>query len=170
MTSASRFYLYRNPACLVPVLALLVALSSGARASEAWHWLAQGDQVYRCAIDGPRPAWVLDRPDATLVDGAGVLQGRHGAGPSWTALDGSIVGGAVALVMPAPRGDAIPWLALRAVRNEGTGTMAGVAFILRQDTQGGVAPSSGCDVTASERELRVPYTARYTFIPAPVAP
>src|SRR5579863_3954842 len=52
---------------------------------------AKGDQIYSCKADGARFAWTLNGPDAQLFDKDGKLFGKHFAGPSWEANDGSRV-------------------------------------------------------------------------------
>ena len=50
---------------------------------------AKGDQVYTCKNDAGKVAWVLKAPDAQLFDKDGKPFGKHFAGPSWEASDGS---------------------------------------------------------------------------------
>ena len=123
---------------------------------------AKGVQIYTCQASGGSFAWTFKAPEATLrVRGRKVAD--HFAGPSWRALDGSVVVGEVAAKADAPRSDSIPWLLLRAKTHEGNGRFARVAFIQRLDTKGGVAPSSGCDAGHESAEAQVSYRARYVF-------
>jgi hypothetical protein len=66
----------------------------------------KGDQIYTCKGDGGQFAWVLKAPEAQLTDQNGKPFGKHFAGPSWEANDGSrITGKAVAnepRLMPIP--------------------------------------------------------------------
>ncbi len=146
-------------------------LTTGARAAGpangVVHWIGKGSQVYACIHDGDRFAWTLQRPDATLIDDTGTPRGQHGAGPSWTAWDGSQVFGAVLTSVPAPKPGAIPWLVLRASRHVGSGMMSGVGYVLRTDTEGGTAPAAGCDAAHVGAEERRPYRATYTFLVEP---
>src|SRR5580693_3218900 len=60
--------------------------------------LGKGTQVYVCKAssgDANRFDWVLARPDAGLCDEGGARIGKHFAGPSWEATDGSRVTGQV---------------------------------------------------------------------------
>jgi hypothetical protein len=130
----------------------------------------KGDQVYTCQTAGDTPAWVLDHPDASLRDshGAtvgthGATVGTHGAGPTWHYNDGSSVQGTVLEKTPAQAPSSIPWLLLRASKHEGSGILTQVDTIQRTDTHGGAAPSTGCDAAHLGAQLRVPYTATYTF-------
>ena len=50
---------------------------------------AKGDQVYTCKADGAQFTWTLKAPDAQLFDKDGKPFGKHFAGPSWEASDGS---------------------------------------------------------------------------------
>ncbi len=134
------------------------------------RWIGTGSQVYACKRDGERFAWTLQRPDALLTDVDGTVQGEHGAGPSWTATDGSKVFGTVVTSVPAPARGAIPWLVLRASQHIGSGLLSGVGYVLRTDTQGGAIPSTGCDAAHEGSEERRPYQATYTFLVEPGLP
>ena len=128
------------------------------------RWLGTGVQVYACQRDG---SWTFERPDATLTNDVGQNQGHHGAGPSWQALDGSVVYGTALVSIPSPRPGAVAWLVLRASKHEGSGQMSDVAYVLRTDTEGGAAPATGCDPAHDGAEARVPYHATYTFLLEP---
>ena len=52
---------------------------------------AKGDQIYSCKVDGAQAAWTLKAPEAQLFDKDGKAFGKHFAGPSWEASDGSRV-------------------------------------------------------------------------------
>ena len=93
--------------------------------------------------------------------------GRHFAGPSWQAPDGSTVVGEPVTVSPAPRPGAIPWLVLRARSHAGAGLFAGVASIVRLHTEGGIPSPDGCDAAHVGERRRVPYTADYLLFPTP---
>ena len=123
----------------------------------------KGVQIYVCRASAGTYAWTLKAPDATLRDAKGDIMGKHFAGPSWQANDGSQVVGAPINISPSPNPDAIPWLVLRAISHIGAGEMAGVRYIVRTRTEGGVAPASGCDASHVNAEVRVPYGAIYLF-------
>jgi hypothetical protein len=119
---------------------------------------AAGDQVYTC--DGS--SWVLSRPDAKLLDGSGKQVGSHFEGPTWEWSDGSrVIGRPVANATPDP--DSIPWLLLTATQHQGDGVMKNVSSIQRLSTNGGKAPSGGCDTSHKGEEARSHYTAVYYF-------
>ena len=124
---------------------------------------AKGDQVYTCKSDGPHFSWALKAPDAQLFDKDGKSFGRHFAGPSWEAADGSHVLGKVVANSPSPDTDSVPWLLLNIVSHEGNGILSRATFIQRINTKGGKSPATGCDAEHLNNELRVPYTADYLF-------
>lgn len=156
-------------------LALLLFAITGGRSATAaesgrdlaWRWHGKGAQLYDCALSDGRYGWKPAGPDAVLTDEAGQVRGRHSAGPSWLALDGSRVTGAVVQSIPAPRADAVPWLVLAARAHAGPGILDRVAFILRLDTVGGVPLPGGCVDSRVGTRARVPYEATYVFVPAP---
>jgi hypothetical protein len=125
-----------------------------------------GVQIYRCdaaKTDPERFEWVLMAPEAELRSSAGVLVGRHYAGPTWEDTDGSTVVGEVVARDPGPDAGAIPWLLLRAKSTSGAGTFAGITHIQRLATVGGNSPAGGCAAAQSHTMLRVPYQADYRF-------
>jgi hypothetical protein len=127
---------------------------------------ASGDgvQIYRCTDTTAGLKWVFEGPDAKLLDASGKTIGTHFAGPTWRLADGSQVQGEMIASQPAPQANSVPWLLLRAKAGTATGSLAGVQFIRRTDTHGGVAPESGCQTpTDAGQTARIPYTATYTF-------
>jgi len=128
--------------------------------------LGKGVQIYGCkatAADPGKFEWSFKAPEADLTNEDGKKIGKHYAGPTWEANDGSKVVGEKKVDKPAPRPGAVPWLLLKAKTNEGTGTFARVTYIQRVDTEGGVAPATGCDQTRVNTEARVDYRANYYF-------
>jgi hypothetical protein len=123
---------------------------------------AKGDQIYTCKGEGVQVMWTLKAPDAKLFDKDGKPIGKHFAGPTWQANDGSsVMGKAVANV--SPNADSIPWLLVKAVSHDGSGVLSPTTSIQRLNTQGGKAPASGCDASHLDQEIRVPYSADYFF-------
>jgi len=124
---------------------------------------ADGVQVYECrkAADASFPEWVLVGPDAKLADAAGTPMGRHYAGPTWEASDGSKVVGVVSAKVDAPDPRAIPWLLLTTHSVGKPGVFSKVTSIQRVATSGGVAPATGCGTATIGKQERVPYTAQY---------
>jgi hypothetical protein len=119
----------------------------------------EGVQIYRCTASG----WVLEGPDAELIGSSGERIGRHYAGPTWEAEDGSKVVAQAEQKMPAPRAGAVPWLLLSALESSPDGLFGGVSYLQRVDTVGGAAPKSACDASHADQTMRVPYRATYYF-------
>ena len=113
--------------------------------------------------DATKLEWSFVAPEAVLYDSAHNAQGKHYAGPTWEADDGSKVVGEVKARADAPAADAIPWLLLNAKSTEGAGKFGSVTSIQRVATAGGKAPQAGCDQAHQDEEVRVPYTATYYF-------
>ena len=109
--------------------------------------------------------WVFVAPEAELL-GAGLRpSGRHYAGPSWEALDGSRVVGSVRERADAPVPGAIPLLL--ATRSAGpAGRFSDVVAIQRVNTHGGIVPDSACAPVNASQTVRVPYTADYRLFAA----
>lgn len=131
-----------------------------------------GVQVYACQSSSSAAmssgyGWRLKAPDASLRDSSDAEVGRHFAGPSWRARDGSTVVGELLASSPAPMSGAIPWLLLRARSHAGQGLFTSVGYIVRTHTQGGLAPATGCDHAHAGDESRVPYQAVYLLFPQP---
>jgi hypothetical protein len=124
---------------------------------------AHGDQIYICKSDAPQFTWTLKAPDAQLFDKNDKPFGRHFAGPSWEANDGSRVTGKAVANSPSPDANSIPWLLVTIVSHDGGGVLSRVTTIQRLNTKGGKAPESGCDASHVSQEVRVPYSADYRF-------
>lgn len=126
---------------------------------------AGGAQVYACraAADGAYQ-WTLTGPKAMLLNDDGTDFGTHAAGPSWTAADGSSIradGAHPVAVVKRP--GAVPALLLKVISSNGSGALSGVQFVRRADTEGGVAPATGCDAAHAGATTAVHYSAVYTF-------
>ena len=123
---------------------------------------ARGDQIYTCQSDAAQFTWTLKAPSAQL-DKDGKPFGKHFAGPSWEANDGSRVTGKAVANAPSPNADSIPWLLINILSHEGKGVLSGATTIQRINTNGGKAPVSGCDSSHAGQEVRVSYSADYLF-------
>jgi hypothetical protein len=126
---------------------------------------AAGVQIYRCHADkddAARVEWQLKEPEADLFDHGNQI-GKHYAGPTWEAMDGSKVTGEVVARANSPDPNAVAWLLLSAKSTSGNGVFGHVRFIQRLRTVGGNAPSDGCDQASIGREVRVSYSAEYWF-------
>jgi Protein of unknown function (DUF3455) len=123
----------------------------------------KGDQVYVCTSNAAQFAWTLKAPDAQLFDENGNPFGRHFAGPSWEANDGSRVIGKAVANWPSPDANSIPWLLVTIVSRDGSGVLSRVTTVQRLNTKGGKAPESGCDASHVSEEVRASYSADYRF-------
>ncbi len=133
------------------------------------HTHGVGVQIYQCRAgkdDAARFEWVLKEPAADLFDKAGKKIGRHYAGPTWEADDGSKVVGEVVARADSPDPNAITWLLLSAKSTSGSGVFGAVRFVQRIHTAGGKAPADGCSAASMGAEARVSYSADYWFYAA----
>ena len=101
---------------------------------------------------------------ATLKDASGKAVGKYYGPPTtWEAMDGSKVGGKQVAVAPNQPGS----IALQLVKAEPAmnkvGAMAGVSYIQRLNTKGGVAPAMACDAAGKGKRQVVAYQADYVF-------
>jgi hypothetical protein len=127
---------------------------------------ATGVQIYVCKARADDPnafEWTFKAPEAELRNDDGENIGKHYAGPSWEGNDGSKVIGEAIESAKSPDASAIPWLLLRVKAHEGSGAFSTVTYVQRLETNGGGAPSDGCDQSAASAERRVDYTATYAF-------
>lgn len=126
---------------------------------------ARGVQNYGCT----NGAWALLEPAATLngieVSPVKRVSAIHFRGPSWQSeSDGSLVEGTGPVSAPSATPNSIPQLLITAKtlnpERTQTGTFAGVTFIQRLATVGGIAPAAGC---SAGQTTAVKYTAVYRF-------
>lgn len=124
-----------------------------------------GAQVYACRVGaGSTYVWALVGPKAVLINEDGSDFGTHGAGPHWTASDGStIVADAAHPLARVNRPDAVPELVLRVTSETGSGMLAGIRYVSRTDTLGGTPPESGCDAQHVGATIARHYSAVYSF-------
>jgi hypothetical protein len=155
-------------ACASPATELPAAIKApdGERAAFTWH--AVGVQIYECkAGDKGALAWQFVAPEAELYGPGGAKAGTHGAGPNWTALDGSKTLGTVKARANGQREADIPWLLLSAKSAGGPGKLADVTGVQRINTFGGNAPAKGCEAQADAgKHIRQDYSADYVFLVA----
>jgi FtsP/CotA-like multicopper oxidase with cupredoxin domain len=131
--------------------------------------MGKGVQIYQCSASSDQPEhfeWKLQGPEAQLLNDNGKPIGKHYAGPTWEARDGSKVIGEVIARDDGPDAAAIPWLLLNAKSVGGQGIFAGVHSIQRLKTRGGKAPADSCDSSSANHIVRVPYSAKYYFYTA----
>lgn len=124
----------------------------------AFHVYADGVQIYRW--NGA--SWTFVAPSASLsADPQGKSTvGTHYAGPTWQTVSGGKVVGVVTKRC-VPDRNAIPWLLLSAIPDDGPGVFQRTTFIQRVNTVGGNAPSAPGSFTGEETS--VPYAAEYFF-------
>jgi hypothetical protein len=106
--------------------------------------------------------WAFVGPVATLYGADRKPVGKYYAGPTWEAADGSKVTGKQVAVAPASAGN-LPLQLVKAEPAMGAGAMAGVTYIQRLNTRGGVAPMTACDAMGKGRRQVVAYEADYVF-------
>ena len=125
-----------------------------------------GVQIYACKTvnnDPARGEWAFIAPEAALLDNQGNKVGKHYAGPTWEANDGSKVVGEVMAKDAGPDPAAVPWLLLRAKTTAGIGIFSQITSIQRLNTEGGKGPADGCTPAQANTEVRIPYRADYYF-------
>jgi len=133
-------------------------LGAPAGAKVVFHAYAVGVQIYRWT----GTSWTFVAPQAALYADASAtsLIGTHYAGPTWESISGSKVAAMVSKrCLPNP--DAIQWLLLEAVANDGVGIFDRVTHIHRVNTVGGTAPAAPGNQAGDT--VGVPYTAEYFF-------
>jgi hypothetical protein len=133
----------------------------------AMTWTGTGELTYECrakADDAAAFEWAFVGPDAKLTDAhSRAPMGRYYAGPTWEATGGAKVTGKQVAVAPAAAGN-IPFQLVKA--EGGSGELAGITYVQRVNTKGGVAPSSGCGASTKGTRQTVPYSADYVFYKA----
>ncbi len=141
------------------------ALQPGADQQFAFSWHATGSQIYECRTnDKGGWTWVFVAPEAELFNPKNEKMGTHGAGPFWAALDGSRIQGSVKAKADGAHATDIPLLLLSATSTGGAGKMASVTSVQRLNTQGGVAPATGCtQASDSGKRTKEAYSADYVF-------
>ena len=127
---------------------------------------AVGEQIYTCSATATGFEWRFVAPRADLYGANGKHIGTHGAGPNWTADDGSSVRARrVKGVNVDPT--AIDWLLLeRTTSSAGIDgdRLTGTTAIQRINTVGGLAPAaSTCTGSTWGAVEEVPYEADYAF-------
>lgn len=150
-----------------PVTPPVTVMDSAIMTSEHFQFAfdATGVQIYRCEATSTAGGfeWHFIAPDAILFDRQNQVAGKHYAGPTWEATDGSHIVAKVKARAPALEASAIPWLLLETVTSKGPGLLSGITSVQRINTVGGTAPTEVCQATLMGTERRVPYRATYYF-------
>jgi len=123
---------------------------------------ASGSQIYVCqqGTDG-KFGWTLKAPEAELRDDQGQIIGHHSAGPTWKHNDGSAITGKAAARVDFP--DSIPWLLITVTSHSGSGVFDRVTTVQRIHTTGGQPPTTECNSSSKNNEVKSSYTADYYF-------
>lgn len=124
---------------------------------------AEGVQIYVSTEEDGKLVWKFKAPVAFLLQN-GKKVGYHYAGPTWEAPDGTKVQKSekpADVKSPGPK-PAVDWLRIK-VKSIGAnkGKFAGVTYILRLETEGGVAPALKAERAGIE--VGIPYKATYYF-------
>jgi len=129
----------------------------------AFKYSARGEQIYQCNSTNDVYQWRLTGPRADLFDANAAKVGKHYAGPTWEADDGSLIRGKVVATQKAPDGVSVAWLLLSVAAHEGQGRMSDIAYVRRIDTKGGAAPQTPCAAEQAGQSSGSPYEANYLF-------
>lgn len=122
---------------------------------------ARGVQVFRCEQRGKESVWVFRLPEADLADDTGKVVARHGANFSFEHADGSRLIGKVQSFDEAPRPEDLRWLLLTTTAY-GQGAFAGVSYVQRVNTNGGMPPAR-CEAKQRNQLLRVEFSSDFVF-------
>lgn len=125
---------------------------------------ARGVQIYVSTEEDGKRIWKFKAPLADLfLDGKKI--GYHYAGPSWEGLDGSKIQIDKAVkptAVDSPNAKtAVPWLRIKVQSALNKGKFGPVTYVLRMDTEGGVASSE--KPRRAGTVVGVPYKATYYF-------
>jgi hypothetical protein len=149
------------PAVAQPRLGWFTKIKVPGDAMPALKLRGRGYQVFRCEDSTEGLAWVYQLPEATLADDRGNPVGRHGANFTFEHNDGSRLAGKVQAWDDAPDAADLRWLLL-STQSYGTGTFAGIAYVQRVNTLGGMPPAR-CTAGDRGQVLRVEFAADFVF-------
>jgi hypothetical protein len=153
-----------RPAVESPSLGFFSRIKAPDDTAPVLRLTGRGVQIFRCETRQGRRTWVFRQPDAELRDPAqagGAPVVRHGFNYIFEHADGSRLLSRIVSYDNAPESGAVPWLLLSA-KSYGAGALAGVTFVQRVNTRGGMPPPS-CDNAAPEQLLRVDFSADFVF-------
>ncbi|MEY2843082.1 MAG: hypothetical protein RI920_1119 [Pseudomonadota bacterium] len=132
---------------------------------QAMYAVGKGELTYECREKKDMAGafeWAFAGPVATLSDTSGTAVGKYYGGPTWEANDGSKVTGKQVAVSPH-KPDSIPLQLVKANPAMGQGAMAGISYIQRLNTQGGLAAARPCGAEQKGQKQQVAYQADYVF-------
>jgi hypothetical protein len=144
-----------------PALGLFSSIKAPDGVEPVLQLAGQGVQIFRCEARAGGYQWIFRQPDAQLTDAGGQALVHHGASYSFEHVDGSRLIGEIAAHQSPPSSDALPWLLL-STRSYGDGALAGVRYVQRIDTVGGLPPSK-CEAAQVNMLLRVAFSANFVF-------
>ena len=146
-----------------PEVPAAIAVPSGNKV--AYTLKGSGLLNYECRAkaDASGFDWALASPEAVLRDKNDAIVGKYYGGPTWEYGDGSKVTGKQLATAPAPAAGNIPWQLVQANPSPGNGTLNGVTYIQRINTNAGTAPSDPCSSATVAGKKQVRYSADYVF-------
>lgn len=150
-----------------PTVPAAIAVPSGNKL--AFTLKGSGLLNYECRAKADAPGafeWALVSPDAVLRDDRDALVGKYYGGPTWEHADGSKVTGKQLAISPSPVAGSIPWQLVQATPTAGSGTMSGVTYVQRINTNAGVPPGDPCGAATVASRKPVRYSADYLFFKA----
>jgi hypothetical protein len=145
-------------------------MRAGANEEPAFLLTGNGVHIYQCRVTANDAttnaavntfAWSFVAPDATLSDGARTTARLASPNLIESASDRGSVSGLVRASQQA--GNNLPWTLMRAQPIGDAGLFTGVTSIQRVNTNGGMAPATGCNADSVGSEARVAYSADYYF-------
>ena len=120
--------------------------------------------VYQCKATVSNPyqySWYFIAPDATLYNGSHEVARMAQPNLLEALSDDTSVSGILRASQPAS--GSLPWTLAQAVPMGDSGIFAGVTSFQRVNTQGGLAPNTGCSADNVGQEARVAFNANYYF-------
>lgn len=123
---------------------------------------ATGVQIYQCSNLGDGWGWTYVAPDVTLYEGSRSIA-EHKRPDLWESLSDRSSVTAVPRVQQAAGAGNLPWQLMRAAPLNPTGMFAGVTYMQRVNTEGGLPAPVGCGPGLEGTENRVPFRADYYF-------
>lgn len=124
-----------------------------------------GELSYECRVKANSTVtyeWQFAGPKAVLSTKGGEVIGKYYAGPTWEANDGSKVSGKQVAIAPGAT-TAIPLQLVKTNPSTDQGSMAGISYIQRLNTIGGLAPVASCNADNVGAVKTVAYQADYFF-------
>lgn len=150
---------------------LTAQMRAGANEEPAFMLSGSGVHIYQCRVTANNAttnsaentfAWSFVAPDATLSDGERTTARLTSPNLIESSSDRGSVSGLVRSSQQAGNNN-LPWTLMRAQPIGDAGLFTGVTSIQRVNTNGGMAPATGCGADTVGSEARVAYSADYYF-------